>query len=274
MRRNTLASLLLVALCVSSTLAWGPVGHAVVATIAQNLISPKTWQAVQTINGFGKSMADVASQPDAYDHTSNGKWSSPLHYVNMPAGATRFTDDSADCTNQFCVVGAIKNYTLQSQKLPMSQWPYDGDSSQPSPITFLIHFTGDCHQPLHVGWKSDLGGNTVHCTFFGRKSELHQVWDSGMIYHSGYNTTGLSALLLNWIAQNPSTVANWRSQASVSAWADESFQYVRTTVYNFGSAAGNMELGTQYYNANWPIVQQRLAMAGVRLAALLDSIFH
>ena len=127
----------------------------------------------------------------------------------MPAGATRFTDDSADCTNQFCVVGAIKNYTLQSQKLPMSQWPYDGDSSQPSPITFLIHFTGDCHQPLHVGWKSDLGGNTVHCTFFGRKSELHQVWDSGMIYHSGYNTTGLSALLLNWIAQNPSTVAKY-----------------------------------------------------------------
>jgi hypothetical protein len=35
-----------------------------------------------------------------------------------------------------------------------------------------------------------------------------------------------------------------------------------------------MHLGDDYYNANWPTVQQRLAMAGVRLATLLDMIFQ
>jgi len=84
-----------------------------------------------------------------------------------------------------------------------------------------------------------------------------------------------------------------------SRWANESFQYVRTTVYNFtqsgeGSSfstlsATNIDpsllsgyniedydysLGQWYYNTNLPVVQQRLIAAAVRLAALLNSIFQ
>lgn len=124
----------------------------------------------------------------------------------MPRGSTHFSDANADCPNQFCVVGAIKNYTTQAQKLPPNLWPYYGEGSLPSAITFLVHFIGDVHQPLHVGWKDDLGGNKVKCTFFGKDTNLHSVWDSGMIYHSGYNTDELSQKLIQYIQANP-TVA-------------------------------------------------------------------
>jgi hypothetical protein len=33
------------------------------------ILTLQTWQAIQAINGPGNSMASVASQPDAYDHT-------------------------------------------------------------------------------------------------------------------------------------------------------------------------------------------------------------
>lgn len=80
-------------------------------------------------------------------------------------------------------------------------------------------------------------------------------------------------------------------------WADESFGYVLSTVYNFTESdvpktryhkrkgKNNLELneilniesdiylGDAYYDRNIPIVKQRLIAAGVRLGALLNKIF-
>jgi hypothetical protein len=69
----------------------------------------------------------------------------------------------------------------------------------PCPLIWLIHVIGDVHQPLHCGYGYDRGGNDVKgfvftflfcfvssknvVTFFGEETELHAVWDTGMIYH-------------------------------------------------------------------------------------------
>jgi len=56
-------------------------------------------------------------------------------------------------------------------------------------------------------------------------------------------------------------------------WANESFQFVRSTVYNFTIPAdGVPKLGEKYYHANLPVVQQRLIAGGVRLGLLLNTI--
>lgn len=137
----------------------------------------------------------------------------------MPKGSTHFSDSTADCPNQFCVLGAIKNFTTQAKALPARQWPYYGDASLPSAITFLIHFIGDIHQPLHIGWKEDRGGNSVKCTFFGKDTNLHSVWDSGMIYHSGYNTQDLSQKLLDYVNNNPTVVTGYVLRSGPSSCA-------------------------------------------------------
>ncbi|KAA8544990.1 hypothetical protein F0562_019793 [Nyssa sinensis] len=48
-------------------------------------------------------------------------------------------------------------------------------------LLFLSHFMGDIHQPLHVGFTSDEGGNTIDLRWFGHKSNLHHVWDREII---------------------------------------------------------------------------------------------
>jgi hypothetical protein len=40
---------------------------------------------------------------------------------------------------------------------------------------FLSHFIGDIHQPLHVGFLGDEGGNTITVRWYRRKTNLHHV---------------------------------------------------------------------------------------------------
>jgi len=63
-------------------------------------------------------------------------------------------------------------------------------------------------------------------------------------------------------------VAQYTSQMDPIAIADESFDYVRTCVYNYTST----DLGDAYYNQHLPIVKLRLIAGGVRLAQALNTI--
>ncbi|CAI5533707.1 unnamed protein product [Closterium sp. Naga37s-1] len=95
-------------------------------------------------------------------------------------------------------VGSIKRYNLTQA------------------LMFLAHFAGDIHQPLHVGFTSDLGGNRVHVTWFKRKTNLHAVWDSFIIdsaIHLRYN--GSSTAMLHHIAHQ--LASDWRPL--IPAWA-------------------------------------------------------
>ena len=40
---------------------------------------------------------------------------------------------------------------------------------------FLAHFVGDVHQPLHVSFEEDEGGNTIMVHWYRRKANLHHV---------------------------------------------------------------------------------------------------
>src|SRR5690242_11305477 len=75
-----------------------------------------------------------------------------------------------------CVDGAIQNYTsrLMDPSLPEKQLQ--------EALMFLVHFIGDIHQPLHVGFASDEGGNTELGRFMTSTNvRLHHVWDTSMI---------------------------------------------------------------------------------------------
>lgn len=52
-------------------------------------------------------------------------------------------------------------------------------------VRFLIHYTGDIHQPLHATSrvdhkfpKGDRGGNSVSLPSVSGAKNLHSVWDS------------------------------------------------------------------------------------------------
>ena len=48
-------------------------------------------------------------------------------------------------------------------------------------ICYLFHLIGDLHQPLHIGYGSDKGGNSFQLTFNSKKTNLHGLYDYGII---------------------------------------------------------------------------------------------
>lgn len=64
--------------------AWGVVGHATVATIATNYLTPAAKTYVSSILGPGVTMASVASWADDYRYTSAGRFSAPYQSATLP----------------------------------------------------------------------------------------------------------------------------------------------------------------------------------------------
>eukprot|EP00276_Gloeochaete_wittrockiana_P013957 CAMPEP_0184334508 /NCGR_PEP_ID=MMETSP1089-20130417/3272_1 /TAXON_ID=38269 ORGANISM="Gloeochaete wittrockiana, Strain SAG46.84" /NCGR_SAMPLE_ID=MMETSP1089 /ASSEMBLY_ACC=CAM_ASM_000445 /LENGTH=355 /DNA_ID=CAMNT_0026658791 /DNA_START=13 /DNA_END=1080 /DNA_ORIENTATION=+ len=300
----------LVVLCVSSqALAWGSDGHKIVAQIAQTFVKPSTWSALQTQLG-SLALADIATLPDSYDHDSQGSWSSHLHYVDNPLNATSFQMGPACLDTNGCVVSAIYNYTyiLSKNTNPVPKGICSNNSTasnmkEPCALSFLTHYIGDVHQPLHVGYTSDAGGNGFSVTWYTSQTNLHSVWDSQIIYK--YEDTvgnrtwqGMAQDLINELNKNPTLRTEWYNVTDPRVWANESFAYVRYSCYNLepGSAffyskiiQDNVNhktherqaeatcscpvLGDSYYGRNIPIVKERLMQAGIRLASILDLLY-
>lgn len=55
------------------------------------------------------------------------------------------------------------------------------DEERLTALKYVVHLEGDAHQPLHAGYGDDKGGNTCQVRWDGRGSNLHHVWDTGMI---------------------------------------------------------------------------------------------
>ena len=133
-------------------------------------------------------------------------------------------------------------------------------------LRFLGHFVADMHQPLHVGFIEDLGGNLIDVSFFGGSTtNLHTVWDSRISSRAGLSSTGDGVELNNEIT--PAEATAWET-FDLKAWAAESYELARTVAYvdeNGIFLKDGRMLEDAYFNRASPVVRQRLKQAGVRL---------
>jgi hypothetical protein len=170
---SRLAALATLSLSLSGTHAWGELGHATVAYVAQNFLSTSTatW-AKGVLNDTSTSyLASIASWADDYRSTTAGKWSSPLHFIdaqdNPPAQCD--VDYNRDCGSTGCVVSALKNYTQRVGDGRLTA------ANVNEALKFIVHFVGDVAQPLHDE-ALDVGGNDIDVTFDGFSDNLHSDW--------------------------------------------------------------------------------------------------
>lgn len=261
-----MAALRLLAVCALFFIgahAWGKEGHAIVAQVATAFLSDKAKQVVSQFLG-SSTLADIASDADDYRETSAGRWSAPYHYINADKGATSL-DLSKDCVNGVCVIDAIYNYTKRFTQDSANPFKcnLNVNAAEPCALVFLVHFVGDVHQPLHCGYGYDEGGNTVQVTWYGQSTNLHAVWDVSIIQKWNSDFTSAAAELVTALnSNNP-----YLNTTDALALGNESFTWVRDLVYHFSSTA----LGDAYYTMSLPLVKERLAAAGVRLAAIIEA---
>jgi hypothetical protein len=111
----------------------------------------------------------------------------------------------------------------------------------------------------------DAGGNLVKldCS----KCELHAFWDALLGTQSALKTVMKAARKL------PKADAGPAAKSDEKDWIAESFQAAQQTVYAspVGPGDGPFTLTTAYKKAAGKLAKQRVALAGARLANLLNN---
>lgn len=244
-------------------LRWGRDGHKMVCMIAWWEMKPTTRSAISRLlagnEAYPRFMEsclwadDVRGKDERFD-----RWST-AHYVNLPRGASSF-DAERDCGEAFCVVEGIEE-TLAGLRNPSRTKVEHAED-----LKFASHFIGDIHQPLHAGYADDRGGNDTKITLFGKPSNLHGIWDYGLLEHSGKPWLDYASSLYFQISDNDR--AAWASN-NPTVWTEESFSIVTASAYNLAGT----DIGQDYYDLHIVILEKRIKQAGVRLADLLDAAF-
>ncbi|KAK9267770.1 hypothetical protein L1049_010204 [Liquidambar formosana] len=264
---------------------WGKDGHYAICKIAEGFLTENTLAAVKALlpdNAEG-DLAAVCSWAD--EIRFHWRWSGPLHYVDTPDFRCNY-EYSRDCHNSagckdMCVSGAINNYTMQL-KSTYSDFNSEMKYNLTEALMFLSHFIGDIHQPLHVGYTGDEGGNTITVRWYRRKTNLHHVWDT-MIIESALKTFYGSDLAIMIQAIQRNITDGWSND--ISSWENCSFNqtvcpnpYASESIslackFAYRNATPGSTLGDDYFLSRLPVVEKRLAQSGVRLAATLNRIF-
>ncbi len=236
-----------------NSFGWGQTGHRVVGQIAHNHLSKKIRKQIEAILD-GQSIAMVSNFMD--EIKSEPKYDSlgPWHYCTIPDG-----EEYAGAPDEGDIIMAINTYIeqLKSRKLSKAEEAFA--------LKCLIHLVGDIHQPLHVGNGTDKGGNDVKVTYFWESSNLHRVWDTGII--DGQNLS--YSEYVEWIDNaSKEQVAKWKGDPLMT-WVDESISY-RPQVYDLPESK---KINYRYNYDNIAAVNSRLLKAGIRLAGVLEEIY-
>ena len=236
----------------SPVLAWGTGGHEVVGIIAYGALTPTARHRVDAILALepGATLASISNWADQSRDRSTAAW----HYVNMPRGSDCVYQPPRDCPNGQCVVEALN---VQAQLLASAS-----GSSQLQALKYVVHFVGDVHQPLHAGFADDRGANSYQVQALGRGTNLHALWDSGLIGDMSRDPAALARLL----AAQP--VPPLSLDFDPAAWAGESCRIASRPDFYPGRRVDDIYLQTFE-----PLVQKRLLLAGLRLASLLNRMF-
>ncbi|HVS66697.1 MAG TPA: S1/P1 nuclease [Thermoanaerobaculia bacterium] len=244
----------------SPAAGWGPTGHRVVGQIATDHLGETARREVQSL--LGASLADASTWADEVRDDPRWKWLDPYHYVNLDPSVGRFRG----CPPQGCVIDAVESALerLADRSLP--------DLERAVALRQLVHFVGDLHQPLHVSHAEDRGGGRIEVRWFGEPTNLHWVWDTGIVRESmGRSWRSIATRIEAGLRRgDASPVAGWRS-GSVVDWAHESYRLSVEVVYP--SVTTDRTLGRSYAATHADLVTEQLAKAGVRLAWLLDRVW-
>ncbi|HYE85198.1 MAG TPA: S1/P1 nuclease [Vicinamibacterales bacterium] len=272
--------------------AWGGQGHRLVGLIAAERLTPVAKQTVQWLLD-GQTLADVSSWADSI--TGEQVQTSYWHYLNIPPEATAY-DRDRDCPRQPGVAAGSRGDRWRDCAVDrIAYWeerlgnPRLDRADRATALKFVVHFIGDLHQPFHA-LGVGRGGNDVTVSVFGEKDcgasttsgparaepragtdsarsfpcNLHSVWDSRLIARRNLDDPAYVAALRQLIGekrlaqQPPGTPAEW---------AEQSFRLAKEALVKVDA---NIDEG--YYRRHIVVINERLALGGIRLAASLNRL--
>jgi hypothetical protein len=215
-------------------------------------------------NGDRPPHTPEASQNIGYaDHFIHKYW----HFIDDPFSPDGTPLQTADAPNAQTQIAALRA-KLSDPGAPADVRSYD--------LSWLLHLVGDVHQPLHATSRfvqsqrnGDAGGNHVkiHCGSGCDATELHAFWDDVL----GRGDDPHDAISAATQLSEPGTQA--ASIADEKVWIQESFDAAKASVYvgPIGIGAGPFALTEGYKSSALALANERITLAGARLANLLNA---
>jgi len=277
MRRFVILAIAAAILSARSTIvvAWGGQGHRLVARLAAERLSAVARQNVEWLIG-PQTLADVASWADRYEQGNYQTFY--WHFVDMPTDATAY-DRDRDCPRQPTVAAGsgpdrwrdciVERIAYNEQRLADTTLDR---ADRAIALKFLVHFLGDIHQPFHaLGFER--GANGIPVVVFGSETcggdpahpnpcNLHGVWDSGLIARRALDDEHYLAALNQKIRADRLVL---RVGGAPADWAMESLTLAKAAL-----VAPHAAIDEAYSRTHISIVDERLALAGLRLASVMD----
>jgi hypothetical protein len=239
-----------------SSFGWGQNGHRVVAQLAEWHLTNKAKKTIEAIL-MQESLPMVANWMDEIRSDDQYDYTSTWHYLTVEDGKMydpSIQEKGGDAFGKLKeIIAVLKQGRLTEQK-------------EKEFLKMLVHLVGDLHQPLHVGRGDDRGGNDIVVYFFNQKTNLHSVWDTKMIESQNLSFTEMSRHLYK--RADKATVKKLLA-ADLSEWLHEA-QILRPLVYDIPD---DKRLSYEYNYQYFPLVEDRLFAAGIRLAGILNDIF-
>lgn len=295
--RRCVSVLVLVSLVVlpaQNCFAWGASGHMMVAFIAFQRLNTKAKAEVKRLLAIPINPAGVTNKSKDFVNASH--WADDLrpfpdfkstlneHFADFPfsADSTPVPTDLPEADN---VIVALE-HNVEILKTSTD------DNARAQALRFIIHFVGDIHQPLHCSTRvdsnhreGDRGGNEfmVKVRDADGKSKtlkLHSYWDGGLdsFPKGGPNfspppLSSIPAAAAVAMQGNPETsqFLHLNNTTDFAAWASESSDLAQRKAYD--GLMPNGSPNAAYKKEGTRIARRRVAWAGYRLAALLNSVF-
>jgi hypothetical protein len=216
---------------------------------------------VAQILGPNTTLPGIASWADQIrnERRETGPW----HYVDIQITDPHL-DMKRDCPDGNCVLAKIEEFkaTLKDRNA--------APEKRKEALMFVVHFIGDMHQPLHCSDHHDKGGNDVKLTYFGRATNLHSLWDSGLLSRMGVEDALFAILNHDLTPKRTKKLA----KGNPMKWAEQSHRQGQLVVYGKlpkVESGAEIALADAYEQPAVPVVVEQLESAGARLAKVLNE---
>ena len=305
-----LSFMILIFLCLdSNATAWDDLGHMTAGAIAYDRLTPEVRQKVIALlklnPQYAMWVADVpeddrprvaflrasrwaddikrdpayeqdggegGNRPSGQNAARNIGYADKLmhkywHFVDLPFSPDDIALADAPTPNAKTQIALFRK-TLKSTSSSNHLKSYD--------LVWLIHLVADVHQPLHAASRfykahpgGDAGGNGVLVCGHPCETQerLHAFWD---------HILGVSvdtAAAVDQAKQLPAVDPKLASISDEAIWIQESFEAAQTHVYvsPIEAGIGPYKMTENYIAAARDVAAQRIALAGVRLANLIND---
>ncbi len=216
------------------------------------------------------SFADSCVWPDSIKRLKSFKHHSRSHYVNVTRTLTQM--NKAPCKKD-CVTSAIYQHGVALLNNTTNKSWQD--------LLFISHYIGDVHQPMHVSYQSDLGGNKTPITYSKALRQLncktmHSLWDRCLLYYLPKQfvaTQPLNAATAEFDSFSEKNILSWANQSlSIARSPSTKYCYMVSTSSTCHPYNNSIIIDEHYISRHSKTIQQQIEDAARRLNLLLVHI--